>query len=118
MSPNHRTLAVPLLLIVTGTGWLLSVLGIAPEIDWVWTLALALIGVMTFVSVGFDKGTLVIGGFFLVTSILSVLRQTGRITFNAEVPVLLISVGVLMLIARHPAIPRPGWIVESRKDEQ
>ena len=44
MTSERKTLVLPLLLITIGTGWLLSTMGIAPGIDWVWTLGLAAAG--------------------------------------------------------------------------
>lgn len=109
MSAN-KSLMVPLLLITMGTGWLLTTLGFAPNIDWIWTLGIAIAGILTFVVGGLDKVTFVVGAFLLITSFLSVLRQTGRIEFNVEVPILVIVAGVLQLIARNPAIPTPRWL--------
>jgi len=110
MNTHTRTLIPPLLLIAVGTGWLLTTLGIAPGIDWVWTLGLAAVGTLTFVVGGFDKVTFVLGLFFFITAFLSVLRQTGRISLDVEVPILVIVSGILLLIARHPLIPIPSWI--------
>ncbi|NUQ64530.1 MAG: hypothetical protein HUU20_18855 [Pirellulales bacterium] len=111
MKPD-KTIVLPVLLIAVGAGWLLTALGIAPGIDWVWTLGLAVVGFLAFVVGGFDKATFVAGTFFIVTSCLSVLRQTDRITIDVEVPILVMVAGVLLLIARHPAIPVPRWILE------
>ncbi len=112
MKPNKVTLILPILLITVGTGWLLTVLGIVPGIDWVWTLGLAAVGLLTFAIGGFDKVTIVIAPFFIIASVLSVLRQSGRLSFNVEVPVLVIVAGLLMLAARLPVIPLPKWIVD------
>ncbi len=111
MTSDRKTLLLPLFLITLGTGWLLTTLGIAPAIDWVWTLGLAAVGVLAFVLGGFDKLTVVIGPLFIVTSCLSVLRQTGRLEINTEMPILVIVTGVLLLIARLPAIPAPAWLL-------
>ncbi len=109
---DKKTLILPLLLIAIGTGWLLTTLGIAPGIDWVWTLGLAIAGLLTYVVSGFDKASFVAGTFLVATSAMSVLRQTGRISFDIEIPVLVILLGLLVLIARIPAIPVPKWYVE------
>jgi uncharacterized membrane protein len=114
MKPD-KTIVLPVLLIAIGAGWLLTVLGVAPGIDWIWTFGLAVVGFLAFVVGGFDKVTFVTGTFFIVTSCLSVLRQTGRITIDVEVPILVIVAGVLLLIARHSAIPVPRWIIEPPK---
>ena len=73
-------------------------------------LGLAVVGVLTFVNGGVDKVTLVVGPFFVMTSLLSVLRQTGRIEFNVEVPIAVIVSGVLRLLVRSPAVPAPQWV--------
>jgi len=118
MHSDRKTLLVPFLLIVIGVGWLLTTLGVAPGIDWIWTLGLATVGVLSFVVGGFDKFTFVAGVFFVVTSVLSVLRQTDRISFDVEVPILVILAGILLLIARHPAIPMPHWVLPPRDADQ
>lgn len=86
-------------------------LGIVPDIDWLWTLALATIGLLFFAVGGFDKFTLVGGAWFLAASGLSVLRQTGRLPLNTEIPILVITAGVLLLVARFPAVPTPEWVI-------
>ena len=83
---DRRTLLVPILLITVGTGWLLTTVGIAPDINWVWTLGIAICGVATFIACGFDKFSFVVGSFFLVTSLLSVLRQSGKLEFEKIYP--------------------------------
>ena len=105
---NKAPLVIPILIIIVGLGWLLTALGFGPGINWVWTLGLGVIGALTFVlSRGFDKVSVVIGPFFLLASLLSVLRQTGQLSLDIEVPVLVICIGALLLVAQLPAIPKP-----------
>lgn len=108
---DKKTLLLPLLLITLGTGWLLTTLGFAPKVAWIWTLGLAGTGLLTFVVSGIDKVSVVIGPFFIIASCLSVLRQTGRLELNIEVPILVIVIGALLLVARLPTIPMPDWFV-------
>jgi hypothetical protein len=108
-----KSLVVPVLLIMLGTGWLLTTLGIAPPIDWVWTLGIAFTGILVFVLSGFNKVSVAVGPFFLLASGLSVLRQTGRLSIELEVPILVIAAGVLMLVAHSRSIPSPHWLVDS-----
>jgi hypothetical protein len=104
-----------LLIITVGVGWLLSAQGFGRGIDWVWTLGLGMVGIATFVlSGGPDKLSVVLGPFFLVSSLLSVLRQTDRLKIDTEVPILVILIGVLLLIAQMRAIPMPRWMVDNR----
>ena len=46
------------------------------------------------------------------SSVLSVLRQTDRLNADYEIPILLITLGLLMLLARWKRIPRPDWYIE------
>lgn len=115
MQPDKKTLLLPIFLITVGVGWLLTTLGVVPGIDWVWTLGLAMAGLLTFVVSGFDKVSMVIGPFFILASFLSILRQSGRLPLDVEVPILVIIAGVLLLIARVPSIPVPSWIIQDTK---
>lgn len=108
-----KTLVIPILLITLGVGWLLTTLGVVPQVDWVWTLGVAIIGVLSFALGGIDKVTIVVGPFFLFASFLSVLRQTGRLRIDLEIPLLIIAAGVLMIVARLPAVPVPTWLSET-----
>ncbi|WP_417390639.1 hypothetical protein [Gimesia sp.] len=114
---DRKTLILPLLIIGIGTGWLLTTLGIVPGINWIWTLGLAVVGVLSFAVSGIDKSTVLIGPFFIIASCLSVLRQTGRITLDVEVPILVIVIGILLLVARSKAIPLPDWMVLEEKQQ-
>jgi len=115
MTPSGKTLVPPLVLITLGTGWLLTTIGIAPGVDWVWTLGLAIAGLLTMVIGGIDKITVVIGPFFMIASCLSLMRQTNRLTLNVGVPILVIVAGLLMLVARLPSVPAPQWLAEQRQ---
>ncbi len=117
MTPDRKTLLLPILLITVGVGWLLTTLGVAPGIDWVWTLGLAVVGMSTSAVSGFDKVTVVVGPFFILASCLSILRQTDRLRFDVEVPILVIIAGILLLIARIPAIPVPTWVAQESKQK-
>jgi hypothetical protein len=66
--------------------------------------------VLTFVLGGVDKVTVAIGPFFILASCLSTLRQTGRLSVDMEIPILVIAAGVLLLIARSKSIPAPDWL--------
>src|SRR3954453_19354039 len=108
-----KSLVIPISLIVLGTGWLLTTLNVVAQIGWVWTLGVAFTGVLVFLVSGFDKVSVAVGPFFLIAAILSVLRQSGRLELNLEIPILVISAGLLLLIARSKSIPAPAWLIET-----
>ena len=109
---DRKTLIAPILLIGVGVGWLLTSMNIVPGMNWVWTLGLAVAGIVALLT-GFDKVTFVTGFFFIFASILSYLRQTERIVVDHEMPILVILAGVLLLAARHPGIQIPSWVNET-----
>jgi hypothetical protein len=115
MSNNAKSLAVPVLIITLGVGWLLTTQNIVPGVNWIWTLGLAVTGLLILVVGGIDKVTFVIGPFLVASTFFSLLRQTGRISVDTEVPSLVIAFGMLMLIAKLLPIPVPAWIVDSPK---
>ncbi len=117
MDPNKKSLMLPILLIAVGVGWLLTTLNVVPGIDWVWTLGLAAVGLLTFAVGGIDKVTVVLGPFFMLASCLSILRQTERMSVDVEVPILVIIAGILLWVARAPAIPAPKWLIEVPKQD-
>ena len=112
---SKQPLVLAILIITIGVGWLLTVQGYAPNINWVWTLSLAIVGILTFVlSGGIDKVSIVIGPFLLAAALLSLLRQKGTLQIDTEVPILVILIGVLLLLAQLRVIPLPSWLGPSR----
>jgi len=109
-STSKAPLILAILIVTVGIGRLLTALAIGPGINWVWSLGLAVVGLLAFVLGGrLDKWNVIIGPFFLVASFLSMLRQTGTLSQEIEVPILLIVFGVLLLVAQSSAIPLPRW---------
>ena len=114
--PNaKKTIWIPVFLMTVGTGSLLTALDVVPEIDWIWTLGLGTMGILILALGGLNKFTAVAGPMFLSASGLSMLRQTGHITLNVEVPILVIVLGVLSLIAHSKRIPVPSWYITNPK---
>lgn len=110
--PRDRTsLTLGILLLGVGTGWLLSSLGFIPDVDWAWSLGLAVVAVLAIVLSGFDKVSFVVAGFFGLASVLSVLRQVGALETKVEIPLLVLASGFLLILARSGAIPPPRWIL-------
>lgn len=112
-----RGIFTPILIITVGIGWLLTTLGIMPNVNWVWTLALAVAGILSVVVGGLNKISIISGPLLLVASLFSLLRQTGRLDIDHEIPILTIVFGVLLLVARHPSIPLPEWVSDATKQK-
>ena len=109
---------VAVLVIALGIGWLLNTLGVIPGVDWLWTGGLGVAGILVMAASGINKFTFVIGSFLLVSSVFSVLRQTGRLRTNIELPVLFIIFGVLLLLSLLLPLATPGFLREEQQDEK
>src|SRR5437764_120557 len=110
MPSSRKPLLISICLIVLGVAWLLNNIGVMPGVNWVWTLGLAAVAIVILAASGIDKLTVVIVPLLLLASLASVLRQTGRITGNYEVPGLVIAAGVLILISHLSPLPPPAWL--------
>lgn len=102
--------ATGLTLIGVGIGWLLAALGYLPEINWIWVLGLMALGVLSLGIGGLNRATFVISGFFFCASIGSILRQTGKMSLNVEIPSLVIAAGVLTLVSMVIGLKSPEWM--------
>ena len=112
MSKLGKQYVAPILIIVVGIGWLLNVQGIIPKVDWIWTCALAAVGILTLAVGGFDKLTVVVGPFLLVSSICSLLRQLDKLSVEKEIPILIIALGALLLLVHVIKLPVPEVLKE------
>jgi hypothetical protein len=108
---------IALLIVAIGCAWLLNTLHVIAGVDWVWTLALGVTGVITLVWTRINKITFIMGLFLIIGSIFSVARQTGLLRIDVEVPLLVILFGILFLIAQLPIIPLPKTLVQIKEEE-
>jgi hypothetical protein len=116
MNGNKKALAAPILIIALGVGWLLTAQNIVPGVNWIWVVGLGVTGVLI-LAASIDKVTAVVGPFLIAATFFSLMRQTGRISVDTEVPWLVIVFGTLMLLAKILSIPLPAWITEPPKSE-
>lgn len=113
MADSKNPLVASFWLILIGVGWLLNTTHVVPGVNWVWTLGLAVLGLAMLGVGGVNKVTVVLGSFLLVASLLSVVRQTGRLSVDHELPCLMIALGVLMLASHLAPVPVPVWFKKS-----
>ncbi len=109
---KRKDIVVPIPIVAVGVGWPLNALHAIPDVNWIWTIGLAAIGLLTLIGGGLNKVSVVIGPWFIVASVLSVLRQTGQLSENVEVPCLVILLGVLLLVSHLSNLPAPDSITE------
>lgn len=113
---SGKRFVVPILVILLGVTWLLNVLKIIPGVDWIWTVGLAAVGILTLAVGGVNKLSVVVGPFFMVASVCSILRQTGRLEIDREIPILTIVLGCLLLLVQLINVPLPD-ILKPEKDK-
>jgi hypothetical protein len=104
---SRATLVIPIVMLGAGTGWVLQILGVAPGVDWMWTLGLASVGVWALIAAGMKRFGVVVGPFFLAASSLTALQQLGHIPIAPVVPLLCTALGGLLLVAR--VFPSTNW---------
>jgi len=118
MKKNKTGIIVPVLIITVGVAWLLNTLNVLPGVDWVWTGGLGVCGILAIVIGGLNKLTIVVSPFLLIGSILSIMRQTGKMSVDLEVPILFILFGILLLIAHLLPLKLPQSMLESEEQEE
>ncbi len=111
MSKPKQPIIGAILLIILGSGWLLNNLKLIPGVDLIWILALGGFGIIILTFGGINKLTVVAGPYLMIASVLAMLRQTGRLPFDQEVPILMIVLGLLVLISYVSPISEPSWIL-------
>ena len=117
MGNRKLTIAIPVLIITLGTGSLLTQHKVLPDVNWLWVLGLAMVGILAFVLGGVNKATVVVGPFLFISTFFYLLRRHELITLDSEVPALVIVAGVLMLLARLLPIPPPKWLADEEGKE-
>ena len=100
-----RDAGLPVTLIVVGLAWLAWRLGWFPDVDWIVAVALIAGGIAVMVFDGITKTSIVIGPFLIGVGLAWALHERYRIGWGVLVPVMLVWLGVLMLVARHPRFP-------------
>jgi hypothetical protein len=98
---------MPVVIIFIGVAWLLTNLEILPPIRWV--LFLLFCGIGIFITLGFDKVTAVLGTFFIVCAVTAFMRQAEWLSWNIELPILVIIFGLLYLGSVLSPLPYPAW---------
>lgn len=114
MTNSKFSIVVSILVIALGVALLLNTLHVIPSVDWIWTGGLGVSGILFIATGGFNKLTFVVGPFLMIASVLSVLRQTGRLSPDIEAPLLIISGGILLLLANLLGLKTPEF---AKKDD-
>lgn len=110
MSAQRKTIICAVAVIGIGVAWLLNAAGFMPPVEWVWTIGLALMGVLVLVINGLDKATAVVGPFLIIGALFSFLRQMGKIEIRFEAPILFLIFGVLLLISAVAPLKPSKWL--------
>jgi len=101
---------ISLLIIAIGIAWLLNTLHFIGGVDWIWTIGLAVAGILTLAWGRINKLSFIMGAFLLIGSVFSILRQVNAMRVEVEVPLLVVIFGILFLIAQLPFIPHTATV--------
>ena len=100
-----RNAAMPITLIIVGVLGLIWYFGWLPDIDSITSIALIVGGIAILAMDGVTKSSVVLGPALIAVGIAWWLHDQYRMRWTLLVSVLLIVIGGLMLLARHPSIP-------------
>jgi hypothetical protein len=100
-----KDLTLPIALIALGALWLLHNLDWIPDLRWAAVWILIGSGALNLILEGINKKTVVGGPLLIGLGLLWAARLRHYLDFDLLLPSAIILLGVLMLIARHPAIP-------------
>jgi hypothetical protein len=103
-----QSIIISLIVIAVGLGWMLNVMDVMPGVNWIWTGGLGVAGILILGLGGSNKLTWVVGPFLLIASVMSILRQQGMLETRYEIPILITSLGVLMLLVSVSKLPQAG----------
>jgi hypothetical protein len=101
-----RDAGLPITLIVAGSAWLLWYYSLFPDIDWIIATGFVLGGIAILFLDGVTKNSIVAGPILIASGIAWALHDRWHVTWFVLFPMLLVLLGVLMLIARRPDIPK------------
>lgn len=100
-----RDSVFPITLVALGVVWLMFNLNWIPSFDWLVTLILIVSGIGILALEGINKKSIVGGPLLIAIGVTWLLHFYSDMRWRFLAPGLCIVAGVLMLIARHPAIP-------------
>lgn len=112
MNRPTTPLVFGVLLVFLGLGWLLNESNVTPEVDWIWTLGFAVVGLLVLFCRGLNKASIVVGPLLIACAVFSYVRQTGYLAPDYELPILLVVSGLLVIISYYAPLPPPRWLVE------
>lgn len=92
-----KKILLPLTILLIGFCWLLSAMGVLGRVDWAWTGLLAVSGVVVTLADKLNQFNLTLGLFLVYCAIMAALRQSGVITLEVEVPLIVIGFGGIWL---------------------
>lgn len=91
--------AFPITVILLGVGWLLDSLALIPDVSLLWVFGLGATGFLILAVQGLTKESVVFGPFLMAAAVSSALRQSGFISFDLELPLLVIVFGILLAVS-------------------
>src|SRR5256885_1980441 len=112
-----KGIVIGLVIIAIGLAWLLNAMHIFVGVGWLWTLLLLGSGVLTLAWPKLNKLSFLAGTCLVIGSVFSILRQSGWISVEVEVPLMVVIFGVLFIVAQLPMIPHTKAYQDMKQEE-
>lgn len=97
--------ALPITLIVVGLIWLCWHFGWFRDVDWIISIGFIAGGIGILAMDRITKSSVVVGPLLIAIGLAWAAHDQYRTSWSLLTPLLLVLAGILMLIARNPAIP-------------
>jgi hypothetical protein len=97
--------ALPITLIVVGLIWLCWHFGWFRDVDWIISIGFIAGGIGILAMDRITKSSVVVGPLLIAVGLAWAAHDQYRTSWSLLTPLLLVLAGILMLIARNPAIP-------------
>ena len=118
MNKQKTRYIIPVIVLTIGVGHLLNVQGFIPQVDWLWIGMLGVVGILTLIFGSRNKMTFTLGPWLIVMAVCSFLRKVDIISMKTEVPILVITLGALLLLTEVFKLPTPDYLKNPNKEDE
>ena len=99
--------------IIAGVFWLLNALDLTVSLSWIWSISLAIAGLLCIYLGGSTRFNVINGLFLISLSVFAYLRTNKLISWEVEIPAIITTYGVITLV-----VTIAWYRVQSPQDQQ
>ncbi len=94
---NSESVVLGVVAIIIGVFWLFQTMDMAFSLGWLWIICLAIAGLLCIYLGGATRFNVINGLFLLSLAVFAFLRMNGKISWEVEVPSIIVTYGALTL---------------------